>query len=200
MINQKIFMKFIAVSTLFLCLAGLVGFKTAHKNLVNSTNAQSIFEDDEEEFVELMDGKIIKGNVTKCNVYRTNNFKKEGSGGATIDGVKYKFDELMAIRFKKNYYYRKTENGDFASRVLKGRINRYITQTDAGSQTYKNYYVQKGDKGKVIAMSVENLRAMVNDYAPAIAVIDIYEKQTEKEIRKRKSPVTFECVEVYNNQ
>ena len=194
-------MKTIIRITLFLCFAVLAGFKTADKNLVHSIGAQPFFDEDEDEFVELMDGKIIKGNVTKCNVFKTNSFKGKNTGSVIIDEVKYEHKDIMAVQYKKNHY-RKNSEGEFAKRTDKGRINIYYSISfgmHASASDYINY-VQKGEQGPLVFMSLENIKIMVSDYGPALAAIEKYENQTEKERRKRGLLPTYESIFIYNKQ
>ena len=93
-------MKIIVTSLLFVCCTFLVGFKNPIKSADLPIAIQLCFDEDEEEFVELMDGKIIKGDVTKCNLFKTSTFKSKGSGNVVIDGVKYEYDDVMAVQFE----------------------------------------------------------------------------------------------------
>jgi hypothetical protein len=174
-----------------------VSFKHPPKNVSLGILTQLIFNQDEEEFVELMDGKVIKGDVTKCNVFKTSTFKRVGSGGVVIDGMRYESADVRAVQHKKNRY-RKNSEGEFAARTQKGKISVYYTWTQNGSTDVTFYYIQKGVQGPLISMTMIDLREMVSDYAPAVAVLDNFEKQTAKERRKRKILPTYECIDVYN--
>jgi hypothetical protein len=190
-------MKIIVPSLLFVCCTFLVSFK----NPINSANLpialQLCFDEDEEEFVELMDGKIIKGDVTKCNVFKTSTFKSKGSGNVVIDGVKYEYDDVMAVQFKKNRY-RKNDNGVFAKRTYKSKISVYYTWTENGDSNSNHYYALKGDYGSLVDLSITNLRIMVKDCLPAIAVLDKHEKLSKRAQTNNSISVLYECIDVYN--
>lgn len=190
-------MKIIVPSLLFVCCTFLVSFKKP----INSANLpivlQLCFDEDEEEFVELMDGKIIKGDVTKCNVFKTSTFKSKGSGNVVIDGVKYEYDDVMAVQFKKNRY-KKNDNGVFAKRTYKSKISVYYTWTENGDSNSNHYYALKGDHGSLVDLSITNLRIMVKDCLPAIAVLDKHEKLSKRAQTNNSISVLYECIDVYN--
>ena len=187
-------MKIFTISLLVICLTFLSGFKNSGKSRNAFDKYQPCFKEDEEEFVELMNGKIIKGNVSKFNLLKTNNFQKRFEGNVVIDGVTYQYADVMAVQYKKEYF-RKTPYNEFAVRISRGKINRYASSQVSGSSAP---FVQKGDNGILVLMSNDNLRLMVNDYPPAIAVLDTYDSQSEKQRRRRKFIPTYESIEVYN--
>jgi hypothetical protein len=191
-------MKIIVTSLLFIACFFLVSFKTPLKN-TNLTIATKLSFDEEEEFVELMDGKIIKGNVTKCNVFKTNSFKAKGSGYVIIDDVKYDYDEVMAVQYKKNRF-KKNADGVFTKRYYKSKISVYYTWIDigGGSTTRNIYYILKGDKGTLLEMTEANLRTMVNNCPPAIAVLDEYDKLTGRAQMNRSVKVFYDCIDTYD--
>jgi hypothetical protein len=192
-------MKIIVTSLLFVCCAFLLSFK----NHIKSTNlpivTQLCLNEDEEEFVELMDGKIIKGNVTKCNVFKSNSFKSKGSGHVVIDDVKYEYKDVMAVQFKKNRF-KKNAAGEFAKRTYKSKISVYYTWIDIGGagRTQEFYYILKGDQGSLVDLSIINLRIMAKDCLPAIAVLDKHEKLSKREQTNKSISVLYECIDVYN--
>ena len=104
-------MKIIFTSLFCISCLFLTSFKNPPKNAKVAIATQLCVNQEEEEFVELMDGKIIKGKVSKCNLFKTNSFKAKGSGEVVIDGVKYEYNDVMAVQHKKNRYKKmQTEN------------------------------------------------------------------------------------------
>lgn len=188
-------MKIIVINLFFISCIFLLGFTNAHKNVSFSIPIQLILNEEEEEFVELMDGKIIKGNVTKFNLLKTNNFQKRFEGSVIIDGVTYQYADVMAVQYKKKYF-RKTPYNEFAMRTTRGKINRYVSSQVSGSSAP---FMQKGDKGVLYLMSVDNLRELASDYKPVIDFLNNYEKLSERQKRKAMLP-TYEGIEIYNNQ
>jgi len=94
-------MKSIVTSLFCISCLFLTSFKNPPKNAKVAISKQLSSNDEEEEFVELMNGKIIKGKVSKCNVFKTNSFKAKGSGEVVIDGVTYEYNDVMAVQHKK---------------------------------------------------------------------------------------------------
>lgn len=190
-------MKIIVTSLFFISCIFLMGFTNAHKNVSLSIPIQLILNEEEEEFVELMDGKIIKGDVTKCNVFKTSTFKKVGSGSVVIDGVKYESADVMAVHFNERHY-RKNSYGEFAIRTQKGKINVYNTWGQTGSTMNSYYYLQKGDKGSLLERTKENLRMLISDCPPALAVLDNYYKLSKRAQSDKSVSVYYECIDTYD--
>ncbi len=152
----------------------------------------------EDEHVELMDGKIIIGNVTKCNLFKNNTFKRRGEGEVIIDEVKYDFDNLKAVKFKKKYY-RKLESGDdFALRITEGKINTYVTWSQTGSSSSKTEYIQKGDKGPLVYL-YGGVRDMVKDNPKCVEMFDFFDKQSKRKQSDLHYFTYHECVKIYND-
>ena len=177
----------------------MTSFNIPSKNAKVVISTQLCIDDDEEEFVELMNGKIIKGNVTKCNVFKTNSFKAKGSGEVVIDDVKYEYKDVMAVQYKKDRY-KKNVDGQFAKRTYKSKISVYYTWIDigGGGETRNFYYILKGDTGTLVEMTEANLRTMVGDCPAAIAVFDEYDKLTGRAQMNRSIKVYYDCIDMYD--
>lgn len=192
-------MKIIVTSLFIISCLFLTSFKNPSKNIKFAISTQLSISDEEEEFVELMNGKIIKGKVSKCNVFKTNSFKAKGSGVVVIDDVKYEYDDVMAVQHKKNRY-KKNADGQFAKRTYKSKISVYYTWIDigGGGTTRDYYYILKGDTGALVEMTEGNLRAMVSDCSAAIAVFDEFHKLTRRAQLDRSIKVYYDCIDMYD--
>ncbi len=192
-------MKSIVTSLFCISCLFLTSFKNPPKNAKVAIATQVAIDDEEQEFVELMNGKIIKGKVSKCNVFKTNSFKAKGSGEVVIDGVTYEYNDVMAVQHKKNRY-KKNANGEFAKRTYKSKISVYYTWIDigGGGNTRDFYYILKGDTGTLVEMTEGNLRTMVSDCPAAIAVFDEYDKLTGRAQMNRSIKVNYDCIDAYD--
>lgn len=194
-------MKIIVVSLLLISCVFLVSFNNPSKNKSIGIPSQLIFnhEEEEEEFVELMDGKIIKGNVTKCNVFKTNSLKSKGSGHVVIDDVKYEYKDVMAVQYKKKRF-KKNADGEFAKRSYKSKISVYFTwiPIGGGGRTQEFYYILKGDRGTLLEMTNDNLRALVSDCPQALAVLNDYDKLSKRAKMDKSISVYYECIDTYD--
>ena len=192
-------MKIIVASLFCISSLFLTSFNNPPKNAKVAISKQLSSNDEEEEFVELMDGKIIKGKVSKCNLFKTNSFKAKGSGEVVIDGVKYEYNDVMAVQHKKNRY-KKNAAGEFAKRTYKSKISVYYTWIDigGGGTTRDFYYILKGDTGTLVDMTESNLRTMVSDCPAAIAVFDEYHKLTRRAQLDKSIKVNYDCIDAYD--
>lgn len=68
----------------------------------------------------------------------------------------------------KSYVAKETLPG-FAIRIAKGKINVYAKKAYNGVGTVDEYFVQKGDDGKILAYTTENMNALVKDDDEALA-------------------------------
>lgn len=192
-------MKIIITGLFCISCLFLTSFKSPSKSAKVAISTQVCVDDEEEEFVELMNGKIIKGKVTKCNLFKTNSFKAKGSGEVIIDDVIYEYKDVMAVQYKKNRY-KKNADGQFAKRTYKSKISVYYTWIDigGGSETRNFYYILKGDTGTLVEMTEKNLRTMVSDCPAAIAIYDEYDKLTGRAQMNRSIKVDYDCIDMYD--
>ncbi len=192
-------MKIIVTSLFIISCLFLTSFKNPSKNAKVAISTKLSIDNEEEEFVELMNGKIIKGKVSKCNVFKTNSFKAKGSGEVVINDVKYEYNDVMAVQHKKNRY-KKNADGEFAKRTYKSKISVYYTWIDigGGGTTRNFYYILKGDTGTLVEMTYGNLRNMVSDCPAAIAVFDEYDKLTGRAKMDRSIKVQYDCIDMYD--
>lgn len=139
-------------------------------------------------FVEKKDGTIIEANQA---VLRAPLFKK-----STIEldnNVKIPTKEIEAFQDNEGYYRR--VEGSFAPRIKKGLINMYrstetyqefnsnMGQGNAGSwrtRTRVIYHLQKGDSASVVRFTPAVTKQYVQDYAPAMEFINVYEVNRKK--------------------
>lgn len=143
---------------------------------------------DKKAFVETVDGTITEANEA---VVRT-----PFLGKSTIEldkNTKIPVKEVVAYQ-NSNAYYRKVQ-GQFAPRIKKGLINMYMTTesyTEYQAPTMGNpggvktrhrtvYYLQKGgDQASMNRFTPQLTKEYVQDYAPAMEYIHVYDNNARK--------------------
>jgi hypothetical protein len=169
-----------------------------------SGNTDNGAEPSRTEFIELNDGTIIEGEITKERLRQTNNLSLGKKGDVTISGKKYDFSEIRSLQ-NDNVFFRKTPYKTFAQRIVKGKINVYRTYHDAtnskgGSYTYQQHYIQKGDAGKMIWFEVKILEEMISDYQSAVDKMNEYKALRGKDMRFKGDSYLDSVINVYNSQ
>lgn len=158
------------------------------------------------EFIELKDGTIIEGDITKVSLATLLAIKKIGN--VTLEGKKYGYKEINAFQ-KDNKYYRKDAYGYFDERITKGRINGYLSfhtgesidsKGNSRSFSYYLYYLQKGDRGPVVAYEIKVLKKMIADYQPAVDEYNKYDALSKKEKKFKRDNCLDHVVYTYNHQ
>jgi hypothetical protein len=176
------------ISSLFLLLlisASLVSCVGARKFQEDTAMAR---DKEKKAFVETVDGTITEANAA---VLRT-----PFLGKSTIEldkNTKIPTKEVVAYQ-NDRAYYRKIQ-GQFAPRIKKGLINMYMTTetyTEYSAPTMGNtggfrtrnrtvYYLQKGgDQATTNKFSPNLTREYVQDYAPAMEFIHVYDNNAKK--------------------
>jgi hypothetical protein len=168
-----------------------------------SGNADGALETGKAEFIELNDGAIVEGEITRETLRKTN-VVFSAKGSATLAGKKYDYKEIKALQ-DDNIFYRKTPYNTFARRIIKGKLNVYRTYHEAtnskgGSYTYQQHYIQKGDDGKMIWFEVKVLEEMISDYQPAVEKMNDYKALRGKEMRFKGDGYLDNIIYTYNNR
>jgi hypothetical protein len=165
------------------------------------TNYYSQNDEEGEEFVELVNGKIIYGDIKKCNLFRTNSLQARGKGRIIIDDAEYKADEVFAYFYKK-HYYRRGPGKDFLQRQTKGKLNVYRSDgmLMTGSTNIEFRYFQKGDKGELVEYDMDNLKLLTADNPEVVAILEKFETFS----KRKKNTVSYEtmvkCINIYNGE
>lgn len=140
-------------------------------------------------FVVKNDGTVIKADEARLRM------PLFGKSTVILDGdQKIPAKEIIAYQ-NNTAYYRKVD-GQFAPRIKKGLINMYLTE-----QTYQEYdatpmgpgstgrwrtrtrivyYLQKGDNAATETFSPGVTRKYVQDYAPAMEFMNVYDANKQK--------------------
>jgi hypothetical protein len=181
---------FVTSSSLVLLLTSLFLFScVGMKKFQEDTYASR--DKDKQSFVQTTDGKVLEANEA---VLRSPLF---GKSTIQLDGeTKIPVKEVEAYQDKAAYY--KRINGQFAPRFKKGLINMYRgtesytefespSSFNGGRSTMRTknravYYIQKGADGAVNRFDPQLVKEYVQDYAPAMEYINVYE-QTQKKAR-----------------
>jgi hypothetical protein len=169
-----------------------------------SGNTDNGIEPGSTEFVELNDGTIIEGEITKERLRQTNNLSLGKKGDVTIAGKKYDFKDIKSLQ-DNNVFFRKTPYKMFARRIVKGRINVYRTyhentNSKGGISTHQEHYIQKGDDGKMIWFEVKVLEEMISDYQPAIEKMNDFKALRGKDLRFKADSYLDNVIYTYNNR
>ncbi len=188
---KKVLLGLAVLGFLFLSAFKSNNTKTSH------LSAKFCLQIPEEEHIELMDGKIITGDVTKCKLFKRSTFKTRGVGEVVIDGVKYDFEQVMAVKYKKDYLRKLPDGKDFANLKESGKINLYYTLIQTGANESKIEYIQKGDKGPLVSL-YNDIRDMVKDNPKCVEMLDSYDKQSMRKQNTIQYFTFHECVRVYN--
>lgn len=128
-------------------------------------------------FVQLIDGSIKNYTSLKLvtGVLKTPYLLADGKihiNGKDINA--YQNEDHYAISQNnfssghKNYVATETLPG-FAIRIAKGSINVYAKKYYNGVGSVDEYFIQKGDEGKIIAYTTENMNMLVKDDEQAMA-------------------------------
>ncbi|MBS1741689.1 MAG: hypothetical protein JST81_01530 [Bacteroidetes bacterium] len=83
----------------------------------------------------------------------------------------YAISQENFVSGRKSYVAKETLPG-FAIRVAKGRINVYAKKYYNGVGTVDEYFVQKGDDGKILAYTKDNMNAIAKDDDEAVAYME----------------------------
>jgi hypothetical protein len=164
-----------------------------------SGDAADAVEPGRSEFVELNDGTIIEGEIKGENLRKRIIVSK---GHLTISGHQYSYKEIAAFQNDQNYY-RKDNYNDFAHRIIRGKINVYRTYHEGayskgGWRSYELYYLQKGDKDKVVAFEIKTLERMVSDFQPAMDKLNEYKTLSKKDKRFKGDSYLNAVIRIYN--
>jgi hypothetical protein len=163
-------------------------------------------EKDKGEFVELNNGTIIEGDITKVSLATLLAIKKVGN--VTLNGTKYAYKEVKAFQ-EDSKYYRKNAYNNFNERIVKGKINIYRSfhtgqSTDSKGFThsfsYYLHFLQKGDAEKVVAFELKVLKKMIQDYQPAVEEFNKYDALSKKEKKFKGDNYLDNVIYSYNNR
>ncbi|NOT94033.1 hypothetical protein [Ferruginibacter sp.] len=158
------------------------------------------------EFVELNNGTIIDGDITKVSLATLLALKKVGN--VTLNGTKYGYKEINAFQ-KEGKYYRKDAYNYFNERIVKGKINVYRSfhtgqsvnsKGMSHSFSYYLHYLQKGDTEKVVAFELKVLKKMIQDYEPAVEEFNKYDALSKKEKKFKGDNYLDNVIYTYNNR
>lgn len=163
--------------------ASCVGMRTFHHDTYKAR------EKDQKAFVQMVDGQVIEANeaVLKAPLF----------GKATIQldkDTKIPVKEVMAYQNGSAYYRRM--DGQFIPRIKKGLVNMYMkteTYQDYSGPVGANgmgggwrtrtrvvYFLQKGNEAPLVKFTPELTKEYVQDYAPALEFVDVYESNQRK--------------------
>ncbi len=200
-------MKCKAYFIFFIVLSILAGCVPAG-SLPNLRSAGDASEKKLGDFIELKDGRIIEGNLSKEKLNLGSSKLFNSTGSVAINGKKYGYTEVVAIQ-KGDKYYRKDAYNAFDERIVKGRINGYRSEhVGAGmnnqgmttSYDHFLYYLQKGDKAPVVAYELKVLKKMIQDYQPAVDEYEKFNALSKKQKRIKGEIYLTNVINIYNNQ
>jgi len=185
----------------------LVGCTSTKNTVVLSPYPAGMLGETKGDFVELFDGKIIEGPITKV-----------GSKSITINGASYNVKQIKS--FEHNYIYKTIYRKYFIARFIKGKINVYtriksfediivpdekipekndrIDKFPVKSTTYLGksttyYYLQKGDTAEIKPFDVKLLEEMISNNSQALGYLNKY-----KEPKRKDNKYLDKAIETYN--
>lgn len=155
---------------------------------------------DTTDFVELKDGNIIRGTITK---YSLGEILAKHGGSAVIDGKKFWYTDVIAAQYQNKYYKKDIHNG-FDERIVRGKINVYryleITESEYQTSIFDWYFLQKGDKAPITEFSVKLLETMIADSQPAIEELKKYKALKKQDKKIKGDQYLNNIISVYNNR
>lgn len=151
------------------------------------------------EFVKLNDGTIVEGDIGKMSLGRIFFVK---SGAVIINEKKYTQGEVVAVQ-KDNQYYRKAVRNDFVLRIVKGKLNVYRKYNngqgvEGRAIEWYTYYLQKGDKEKIVDFDLHTLQKLISDNSKAVGEYEKYKSLNRKEKRFKGDNYLNNIIRVYN--
>lgn len=154
----------------YLVLTLLIAFAAGCSSPVHvlSGSGTDTFEKDGVDFVQLKDGTLIEGEVSKDNLGKMLFAKQAGT--LEVNGKKIFNADIAAFQNNRKYY-QKNDKRLFCLRIEKGRINVY-KRIEKGSDggvgnTHAAFFLQKGEGSELEPFSKKKLIEMVADYQPA---------------------------------
>lgn len=167
-----------------LVLAVLTAFAmgcSSPAHILNGSGADT-FDKDGIDFVQLKDGTVIEGEVSKDNLGKMLFARQAGT--LEVNG-KAISNQAIAVFQNNRKYYRKNEKRLFCLRIEKGRINIYKRMekgSDAGAgDTHAEFFLQKGEESALEPFSKKILMEMLADYQPALHWLEkgVFKKDRE---------------------
>ena len=159
------------------------------------------------DFVELNDGKLIRGTIDKFKLQL--GLINKNKGTVTLDNIEYRSNDIMAFQKESDYYKKLKGTTYFMQRKKVGKINLYFRHFSAetrsvtrGSFTrmvtdpaYDLHWLQKGLDGVVQKYNLKLLESMVSDNPEVTKLINNY-KQAKN--RNKKDSDLDNAIDIYN--
>lgn len=108
------------------------------------------------------------------------------------DNYRYAVSQKLLTTKKISYVAKETLPG-FAVRIKKGKLNVYCRKYYNGNTTVKEYFLQSGDEGEIIAYTAEALSSLVKDNQKAL---DFYNSHVKISPKSKKLIAT---ADIYNS-
>ena len=156
------------------------------------------------DFIQLNDGKIMRGTVDKFKLQL--GLINKNKGTVTMDNVAYRSNDIMAFQQDSTYYRKLKGTTYFMQRKKAGKINLYFRYFSAEGYTdskgkykvspaYDLHWLQKGSDGEIQKYNLKLLESMVLDNAEATNLINIYK---EAKNRNKKDSDLDKAIDIYN--
>ena len=159
------------------------------------------------DFIELNNGKIIKGTIDKYKLQL--GLINKNKGTVTMDNIEYRSNDMMAFQKESDYFKKLKGTTYFMQRKKAGKINLYFRHFSAetrsvtrGSFTrmvtdpaYDLHWLQKGVDGEIQKYNLKLLESMVSDNAEATNLINTHKKAKN---RNKKDSDLDKAIDIYN--
>jgi hypothetical protein len=173
-------------------------------NLGFDTNKGSITGGD---FIELNDGKIIRGTIDKYKLQL--GLINKNKGTVTINNTEYHSNDIIAFQKESDYFKKLKGTTYFMQRKKAGKINLYYRHFSAQTRSvttgnftkmvtdpaYDLHWLQKGLDGEIQKYSLKLLESMVLDNAESVNLIDAYKQAKNK---NKKDSDLDKAIDIYN--
>ena len=159
------------------------------------------------DFIELNDGKLIRGTIDKFKLQL--GLINKNKGTVTLDNIEYRSNDIMAFQKESDYFKKLKGTTYFMQRKKVGKINLYFRHFSAETRTvtrgsftrmvtdpaYDLHWLQKGLDGEVQKFNLKLLESMVLDNAEATNLIHNYKKAKN---RNKKDSDLDNAIDIYN--
>jgi hypothetical protein len=199
-------MKFIKllVLNLFLCFAIVSCVSVKTSEVLNLNYDVSKGAEDGGDFIEFLDGKIIKGEIEKFKLQL--GLINKNKGAITMDKVSYKSNDILAFQMDSSFYRKLKGTTYFMQRKKAGKINLYFRHYSSESgvdskgksyfyPAYDLHWLQKGFDSEIQKFNVKLLATMVADNVEAYNLVTKYENTKR---RNRSDTDIDKAINIYN--
>ena len=159
------------------------------------------------DFIELNDGKIIRGTIDKYKLQL--GLINKNKGTVTMDNIAYRSNDIIAFQKESDYFKKLKGTTYFMQRKKVGKINVYFRHFSAETRSvttgnftkmvtdpaYDLHWLQKGSYGEIQKYNLKLLESMLSDNTEAVNLINTYKQAKNK---NKKDSDLDKAIDIYN--